>query len=141
MPERPRAPSALSQRFAPLPAAVRDRILDLRLREALEGIWELVTALNRTIDERRPWELHKLGQTRELDTVLYDLAEGLRWLAILLHPVMPERMSEMWEQIGAPGRIDEDWSSSLAAWGGLPPLTQTAPAASLFPKIELVPQP
>ena len=128
VPERPPQPrSELAQRFAPLPALVRERIFDLRLREALEEVWELVTALNRTIDERKPWELHKRGQTKELDAVLYDLAEGLRWLAILLHPVMPERMGEMWQQLGAPGRIDEDWSSSLRAWGGLPPLTQTAP--------------
>ncbi|MGB8907289.1 MAG: methionine--tRNA ligase [Candidatus Cybelea sp.] len=140
VPERPQATSALSQRFAPLPAVVRERILELRLREALEEVWELVSALNRAIDERKPWELHKLGQTKELDAVLYDLAEGLRWLAILLHPVMPERMGEMWRQLGAPGRIDEDWSSSLRAWGGLPPRTQTAPGASLFPKLEAAPQ-
>jgi hypothetical protein len=54
--------------------------------------------------------------------------------------VMPERMGEMWQQLGAPGRIDEDWSSSLRAWGGLPPLTQTAPGPSLFPKLEAAPQ-
>jgi methionyl-tRNA synthetase len=70
--------------------------------------------------------------------VLYDLGEGLRWIAVLLHPVMPERMSEMWEQLGAPGRIDEDWSSSLHKWGGLAPLTQTALAAPLFPKLDAV---
>ncbi|MGA7249543.1 MAG: methionine--tRNA ligase [Candidatus Cybelea sp.] len=141
VPERPPQPrSELAQRFAPLPALVRERIFALRLREALEEVWELVTALNRTIDERKPWELHKRGQTKELDAVLYDLAEGLRWLAILLNPVMPERMGEMWQQLGAPGRIDEDWSSSLRAWGGLPPLTQTAPGPSLFPKLEAAPQ-
>ncbi len=139
VPERPQTTSALSQRFASLPAVMRERILELRLREALEEVWELVSALNRTIDERKPWELHKLGQTKELDAVLYDLAEGLRWLAILLHPVMPERMGEMWQQLGAPGRIDEDWSSSLRAWGGLPPLTQTAPGASLFPRLDAAP--
>ncbi|HMF29535.1 MAG TPA: class I tRNA ligase family protein, partial [Candidatus Cybelea sp.] len=128
--------SELGERFASLPVIVRERILGLRLREALEGIWELVTTLNRTIDERKPWELHKTARTEELDTVLYDLCEGLRWLAMLLHPFMPERMNEMWEQLGAPGRIDENWSSALHTWGGLPPLTQTALAAPLFPKIE-----
>ena len=51
---------------------------------------------------------------------------------------MPERMSEMWRQLGDPGRIDEDWTSSLHAWGGLAPLTQTAPAASLFPRLDVV---
>ncbi len=132
--------SALGGRFEPLPAIVRARIFALRFREALEGIWELVTALNRAIDERKPWELHKQNRADELDAVLYDLCEGLRWLAILLHPFMPERMSEMWRQLGTPERIDEDWSSSLRAWGGLAPLTQTAPAAPLFPKLDTIAQ-
>jgi methionyl-tRNA synthetase len=133
------AESGLGTRFAPLPANVRAQILDLRLREALESVWELVTALNRAIDERKPWVLHKEGRAVELDATLYDLCEGLRWLAILLHPVMPERTSEMWRQLGSPGRLDEDWTTSLA-WGKLAPNTQTSPGASLFPKIELAAQ-
>src|SRR5579862_202790 len=126
----------LAQRFEPLPVVVRERILDLRFREALEGVWELVTALNRAIDERKPWELHKANRTDELNAVLYDLCEGLRWLAMMLHPFMPERTSEMWQQLGSPGRIDDDWSTALHAWGGFAPVTQTALAAPLFPKVE-----
>ena len=134
------AASELGLRFAPLPAKVRAQILDLRFREALESIWELVTALNRAIDERKPWMLHKEGRDRELDATLYDLCEGLRWLAVLLHPVMPERMTDMWRQLGSPGRIDEDWTSSLV-WGNLAPGTPTSPGAPLFPKIELEARP
>ncbi|MBV9333366.1 MAG: methionine--tRNA ligase [Candidatus Eremiobacteraeota bacterium] len=136
VPEPATPKSTLAQKFASLPIVVRDRIFELRFREALESIWELVTTLNRTIDERKPWELHKAGRTGELNAVLYDLCEGLRWLAMLLHPFMPERMSEMWQQLGAPGRIDEDWSSAMKAWGGFPPVTQTALSAPLFPKVE-----
>ncbi|MBV8067040.1 MAG: methionine--tRNA ligase [Candidatus Eremiobacteraeota bacterium] len=130
--------SELGRRFAALHVTVRERILDLRFREALEGIWELVTALNRAIDDRKPWELHKNDRTSELNAVLYDLCEGLRRLAIMLAPCMPERMREMWQQLGTPGRIDEDWSVSLRGWGGLAPLTQTALAAPLFPKMDAV---
>lgn len=130
------APSPLAARFEALPVTVRERILDLRFREALEAIWELVTTLNRTVDERKPWTLHAEGRTEELNTLLYDLSEGLRWLAILLHPFMPERTNEMWQQLGTPGRIDEDWSASLKRWGGLAPLTQTALAAPLFPRLD-----
>ncbi len=137
VPQRGSGASELGRRFEPLPVTVRARLLDLRFREALESVWELVTALNRGIDERKPWELNKRGADEELDAVLYDLCEGLRWLATLLHPVMPERMAEMWRQLGAPGRIDEDWSTSLRAWGGLAPGTETAPATPLFPKIDL----
>ncbi len=140
VPQRLGAVSELGERFAPLPMTVRARIFDLRFREALEAVWDLVTALNRAIDERKPWELHKRGETEALGGLLYDLCEGLRWLAILLHPVMPERMNAMWEQLGAPGKIDADWSSSLRSWGGLQPMTQTALAAPLFPKFDAVAQ-
>ena len=101
---------------------------------------DVTATLNRTIDERKPWILHREGRNDELDALLYDLCEGLRWLAVLLHPVMPERTAEMWRQIGSPGEISEDWSRVLSAWGGLEPGTRTAPPASLFPKIESVAQ-
>jgi methionyl-tRNA synthetase len=140
VPDGRAARSDFSQRFASLPSATRSRILELRFREALEGVWELVTSLNRAVDERKPWELHKHERTEELDGVLYDLCEGLRWLAVLLHPFMPERMAELWQQLGVPGRIDEDWACALREWGGLAPLTQTTPAAPLFPKVDLVSQ-
>jgi methionyl-tRNA synthetase len=132
----PPVSSELAERFAALPLRVRTQILDLRFREALESVWELVTALNRAVEERKPWVLHKEGRAGELDATLYDLCEGLRWLAVMLHPVMPERMSEMWRQLGSPGRIDEDWNSSLV-WGKLAPNTPTFPGAPLFPKIEV----
>ena len=133
--------ASFGARFEGLGVRVRASILDLRFRDALEGIWELVTALNRSIDERKPWALHKEGRTEELNAVLYDLCEGLRWIAILLHPVMPERTAEMWQQLGAPGKIDDDWTSSLARWGLTPPIAQTSLAAPLFPRIELEPKP
>jgi len=136
VPERAGDGVCFGERFAPLPITTRERILDLRFREALEGIWELITALNRAIDERKPWSLHKENRADELNGVLYDLCEGLRWIAVLLHPFMPERLTEMWQQLGSPGRIDEDWSISLGRWGGLRALTQTSPGAPLFPRVE-----
>ncbi|MHB1551810.1 MAG: methionine--tRNA ligase [Vulcanimicrobiaceae bacterium] len=130
--------SGFGARFADLPGRVRTSILDLRFRDALEAIWELVTALNRTIDERKPWVLHKENRADELDALLYDLCEGLRWLAILLAPVMPERAREMWHRLGLRGRIDANWDEALV-WGGLPAQTQTVAGDALFPRVELTP--
>jgi methionyl-tRNA synthetase len=128
--------SAFAQRFAGLPERVYALILALDFRGALETIWELVTALNRAVDDTKPWALHKEGRSEELDALLYDLCEGLRWLAMLLHPVMPERMSEMWRQLGEPGVITANWSDALV-WGRLAAGTQTHPGEPLFPRIEV----
>ena len=114
-PQRRRASSCSASRR--LPQRVRALIFALDFRGALEAIWELVTALNRAIDERKPWALSKEGRDRELDALLYDLCEGLRWLAILLHPFMPERTAEMWRQLGLRGGIGDDWARALR-WGG-----------------------
>jgi methionyl-tRNA synthetase len=139
VPQRPAAASAIGQRFAHLPLTVRQQFFDLRFREALEAIWQLVTALNRAIDEGKPWELHKRGQRAELDALLYDLCEGLRWLAVLLHPVLPERMEALWRRFGSAGAIGADWDEALASWGGLPPDAHLATGEPLFPRIELEP--
>ncbi len=130
--------STLAAGFAGLPATVSGKIFALDFRGALESVWELVTALNRAIDDRKPWTLYKEERHAELDSLLYDLCEGLRWLAVLLAPVMPERAREIWRQLGAAGAIDADWEQTLV-WGGLAAGTQTHPADALFPRIELAP--
>ncbi len=135
VPNRPESSDVLAQ-FADLPRRAREATLALDFRGSLEMIWELVTALNRAIDERKPWALAKEGRNDELDALLYDLCEGLRWLAMLLAPVMPERMNEMWRQLGVSERIDADWSQALR-YGGIATGTQTAPGDPLFPRIEL----
>ncbi len=130
--------SAFGQRFADLPGRVERLIFDLQFRDALEAVWELVTALNREIEERKPWKLHKEGRAAELDGLLYDLCEGLRWLAIMLAPVMPEKTREIWRQLGMETPIDEPWEKALV-WGGLAANAQTAPGEPLFPRLEDAP--
>ena len=109
----------------------------LGFREALETIWELVTALNRTIEERKPWELQKRGDGAALDDVLYDLCEGLRWLALLLFPFMPGSARAIWTQLGFDGEPDADWRAELV-WGKLAAGTVTRPeAGALFPRLDV----
>ena len=127
--------SALSERFTGLGERVRERIMALAFREALELIWELVTALNREIDDRKPWALHKAGLDVDLDALLYDLCEGIRWLAILLHPFMPAKATEIWRQLGLPGSPDGNWAEELR-WGYLAANTQTALGPPTFPRID-----
>lgn len=128
--------SAFGERFADLGARAQGAIMNLQFRDALEIIWELVGALNREIDERKPWVLAKQGEQAALDALLYDLCEGLRFLAILLAPFMPAKTRELWHQLGLDAGIDAPWSESLV-WGGLAAGTQTATGDALFPRLEL----
>jgi methionyl-tRNA synthetase len=128
-------PSLFGDRFTHLGERVGNHIAELGFRDALESIWELITALNRSIEERRPWELHRRGATDELDAVLYDLCEGLRWLAHLLAPFMPSKASEIHRQLGLADAPAGDWRRELR-WGGIAAETQTRPGEPLFPRLE-----
>jgi len=135
----PSATSALGARFRELPARVSRSLDALGFRDALEAIWELIAALNRSIDEKRPWDLHKRGADAELDEVLYDLCEGIRWLAILLWPFIPSKATEIWHQLALADEPRVAWADALR-WGGLTAGTQVIPAeAPLFPRLDALP--
>ncbi|MGH7716034.1 MAG: methionine--tRNA ligase [Vulcanimicrobiaceae bacterium] len=127
--------SPLGERFASLGDDVQRRIFELDFRGALDRIWELVTELNRAIDERKPWVLFKEGRNAELDALLYELCEGLRWLAVLLHPYIPEKAEVIWTQLGLDGKAEGAWRDELT-WGRLAGGTVTHPGEALFPRIE-----
>jgi methionyl-tRNA synthetase len=57
---------------------------------ALEATWEFVRGLNAYLNEREPWILAEDGRDQQLDTVLAFLAEGLRQVAVLTYPFIPE---------------------------------------------------
>jgi methionyl-tRNA synthetase len=110
---------------------------EMEFPKALAKVWELVGHLNRYIVATEPWKLAKdaASQTR-LDTVLYHLLEGLRFLAVLLRPVMPESTLKMAEHLGLsiPG-----WDSPLTEaleWGKLTPKTALSQGQALFPRLE-----
>jgi methionyl-tRNA synthetase len=130
------ASSPFGARFADLGGRVGVQLEDLAFRDALEGIWELVTALNVTVEERKPWDLHKRGDDAALDAVLYDLCEGLRWLAHLTFPFMPTTGRGIWTQLGFENDPHGAWSQELV-WGRLAPGTKTAPMdGALFPRLD-----
>ncbi len=130
------APSQVGERFAGLGERVAAQLQVLDFRGALEAIWELVSALNRAIDERKPWDLHKRGDAAALDAVLYEVCEGLRWIALLVAPFMPSKAGAMWSQLGLAGTPTLDWRTELT-WGRLAGGTKTAPAEEpLFPRID-----
>ncbi len=128
--------SPLGKTYSDLGNRVYEAFSTLQFREGLEAIWQLVSDLNRLIDDRKPWALAKAGSDAELDAVLYELCEGLRWIALLIEPIMPEKARSMWRQLGMADQPVGNWSS-LLVWGGLAGGTVCAPAEALFPRLDL----
>lgn len=63
---------------------------DCKFDRALDEVWEQVRGLNQYIDEEKPWELHKAGDTDHLREVLAYQASSLLQIADLLEPFMPD---------------------------------------------------
>ena len=110
------------------------------IHEALSVIWEVVDALNGYITEMEPWVLAKDEAKRaRLGTVLATVTEGLRALAVLLSPVIPEATEKLWVALGAKetlGELREQPLRDAGVWGQLPAGTPQGSLAVLFPRVE-----
>jgi methionyl-tRNA synthetase len=70
-----------------------------------------------------------------LNAVLYRSVETLRWLCVLLYPVMPEATQEIYSQLGLSGS-PKDTNPAELKWGGLPEGTKIGEVKPLFPRID-----
>ena len=73
---------------------------ELKVGDSLEAILELFRRCNKYIDETAPWLLAKDETNKaRLNTVLYNLLEGIRIGTVLLSSFMPETAAKVYEQI------------------------------------------
>lgn len=108
-------------------------INEYKISDSVACILTLARRLNKYIDETMPWALAKdEAQKARLGTVLYNLLEGIRYLAVLLTPYMPDTASAIFEQLGTDVR-DYD---SLKVFGGLKVGEKVGTATPLFSRID-----
>src|SRR5687768_1509844 len=106
--------------------------------QALEVLWTVIARIDKTISDTKPWVLAKDEQQAEtLNAVLYRAAETLRWLSVMLHPVMPTASTNIYRQLGLPDQLITVDPASLA-WGGLEPGTAIGEMESVFPQIDKI---
>ena len=91
---------------------------------------------DRYIDITMPWSLAKDEANRDrLSSVMYNLAEGLRIIGVLITPYMPETSEKIREQLGV-AADDYTWQS-LENYGGIKEGTKLVKAEPLFPRIDV----
>ena len=79
---------------------VEEKMDQLRVGDSIEAIMELFRRCNKYIDETAPWALAKDETSKgRLNTVLYNLIEGIRFGAVLMSSFMPETSQKVFEQI------------------------------------------
>ncbi len=69
---------------------VEEKMNELKVNEAIEEIMDVLRKCNKYIDDTTPWTLAKDETKKErLQTILYNLLEGIRICTILLTPFIP----------------------------------------------------
>lgn len=115
-------------------ALVEEHMDDLAFSEALNSIWAFLGTLNKYLDERAPWRLAKEGKTEELGDSLFNVAEGLRFSALLISPFMPTTAQLFWESLGLDGEVKKAiWDRELV-WGKLAPGLRISKKPPIFPR-------
>lgn len=113
----------------------------MEINAALKEIWALVSRSNKYIDETAPWALAKDPAKRaRLDTVMYNLAEVLRIVTILVSPFMPTTAPKIWAQLGIETAFADVRLHDAQSWGLLAAGTKVAKPEPIFPRIEIKPE-
>ncbi|MBV1834063.1 methionine--tRNA ligase [Novacetimonas pomaceti] len=121
--------TALLAQASLLPEIMAGQIDRQALTDALEEVWKVIRASNAYIDHQAPWALKKTDPQRMAD-VLRVLVDGLRVIATVLQPYMPQSMDAMLTQLGV-----EAGERSFAALDVPLPAGRALPAPKgIFPR-------
>ena len=113
---------------------VDEAMNDLRIPEALSQIWVLISRANKYIDETMPWVLaREEAQLGRLGTVLYNLLESLRFVAVELEAFLPETSAKILEQLNS----SVTGFDSLTAFNGMKPGDRVNKGNIIFPRIDV----
>ena len=109
----------------------------LRFSVALSEVWRLISRCNKYIDQNEPWLLAKDEQKRErLGSVMYNLAECLRIVSVLISPVMTSTCKAIADGLG----IEDEallTLESAGCYGMLRPGSRVKKQEALFPRIDM----
>jgi len=141
------APTATSE-LAPLLAQTVTQadaaMCALDFQGGINAIMDFCKRVNGYVTEQEPWALAKdPANAAKLNEVLYNTAESLRALTVLLHPIMPATTETLWQSLGADltlGELAAQQIASVGTWGQLPQDSRVIKGAVLFPRLEEKPE-
>lgn len=119
------------------PQKVEELLDRMQFSMALTDIWKAISRTNKYIDETMPWVLAKSEENNaRLAGVLYNLAESIRIVSILIQPFMPETPEKIWHQLGINDKKCVEWESAKQ-WGGYPEGATVNKGDVIFPRIDI----
>ena len=132
------AGTELRAHCAALPGLVDDQMAKLQFSQALSEIWKVIGECNKYIDQTQPWVLGKDPEKKGLlGNVLLTLAECVRFVAVLIGPLMPSTPERIFAQLGIEDEQLKTWDS-LQCYGALPDGLRVRKGDALFPRIDVM---
>ncbi len=111
---------------------------DMKLSDSIKTVWAFISRSNKYIDETAPWVLGKdENRKAELNRVLYDLAESLRIISVMIEPFIPVTARKMWNQLNIAEKFEDVRISDIETWGKTVIGTKINKPEQLFPRIEI----
>ncbi len=105
---------------------------------ALETVWRSISRIDKLISDAKPWSLAKdESEAKSLDAILYQACEGLRWICVLLAPVMPHSTREIYRHLGIDSSIESVDPLGLK-WGELQSTRKIGEITGIFPRLDKV---
>ena len=108
-----------------------------RISDALSCVFDMLSRTNKYVDETTPWALAKDdGKRKRLGTVLYNLAESIRWGAVMLAPIIPKTSAEILEMLGCGTCVSFNEIGISEKFGKIAVGTQLGASRVLFARID-----
>jgi methionyl-tRNA synthetase len=129
----------LKDRWIKARSSAVDKIRAFNYSECLISIWDFINAANKYIENSKPWELAKSqdeADIKQLDTILYSLAESIRLSTILVFPFMPAASQKVFDQLGIKRDLEDVLLDDYGVWGSYKGGTEIGDREILFPRIE-----
>jgi methionyl-tRNA synthetase len=131
---RSEADGALIDKAERLRGEAETTFRQLAFHKTLMTIWEFVNMTNKYIVEQEPWTLAKDPARKErLGTIIYNVLEALRFIAVLVSPFMPDSADEMMNRLGIQEKENQQFDR-IVAWGELKAGNALTRGESLFPR-------
>jgi methionyl-tRNA synthetase len=119
------------------PGKVETLLDRLEFSSALTEIWKAISRANKYIDETTPWILGRDDSKKaRLAAIMYNLAESIRIISILIQPFMPETPDIIREQLGIDNGFCSSWECA-ARWGLYPKGAKVKKGGIIFPRIDV----
>ena len=89
-----------------MPKKVDSAMNEMQFSVALDEIWKVIRRANKYVDETMPWKLAKDENSKEeLNSVLYDLAETLRIVTVMISPLLHHTAGRIFAQLNTPEEL------------------------------------